>query len=90
MLSTLDLLYVSLTIATIIITVVLLLLGVQAMRVLGHVERIAEGVEEVSVLLEKIAEIVLPGIERTAKRLDSVEKTLGHFIEKGIDKLTKS
>jgi len=89
MLSTLDLLYISLTIATIIITVVLLVMGIQAMRILSHIQRIAEGVEEVSALLNKIAEIVLPGLERTAKRLDGVERTLGHYIDKGIDKLTE-
>lgn len=89
MISSQDLLYLGLTFGTVIVTVILIVLGGQIMRVLQDVRKISRNVEEMTVLVERVAQVVFPGIERVAKRADNLEKKVAAFIEKKVDSLTK-
>jgi hypothetical protein len=89
MVNTLDLLYLTLTGCSLIVTIVLVVIGVQLMQVLKDVQRIAAIVEGMSELVDRIAKVVFPGIERSAKHIDGMGSQALSFIEKKIDKLTK-
>ena len=79
MISTLDLLYIVLTVATIVITSVVACIGLQLVQVLRDVGRIAATVEELSQL-----------VERVIGRLDRGERKVGDYLEKQVDKLIRN
>jgi predicted PurR-regulated permease PerM len=87
MISSLDLLYLVLSIAVIVLTVVMVILGIQLSNVLREVQRTAESVEQISTLLSRLSEVLLGGAERGAKRLDGLGQKLGDYIEKNIEKI---
>jgi hypothetical protein len=88
MVSTLDILYIVLAICCIILTCVLTVLGIEAIRVVKDVRKISNNVEHISTLIERIALIVFPGIERVARGADTLEKKVESFIKKKVDKFT--
>lgn len=86
MISSLDVLYLTLAIATITLTVVLVMLGSQMASILREAQRTAESVEKISGLLELLAEAVAGGVERGAERMDGVGRKLGEYLEKFVTK----
>ena len=70
MISTLDFLYLILALCSITITVMLVLVGAEMLRVLRDVRSISHNVEEISTLLQRVARIVIPGLERITRKAD--------------------
>ena len=89
MISTLDLLYLTLALCAIIIAGVVLILGVQLFTVLQDVKRISDDVQRISGLLEKVSAIVFPGMERVAEQADRMERKVSGFLAKTLEKITK-
>ncbi len=79
MLSTLDILYIVLAFCAIAITVMLMLLGSEVLRIMRDVRSISRSVEEISLLVQRVARVVFPGVERVAKDVSNVEEKIHHF-----------
>lgn len=96
MISTLDFLYIVLALCSIAITVMLVLLGSEWLRISADVRRVSQNVEQIAILIQKISRIAFPGIELAAKGVDSMGKSVGdveervaRYITKKVTKLTK-
>jgi len=87
MISAHDLLYLALTLCSVVVTAMVVLVGVQLFQVLQDVKDISHDVSRMSDLLERVASVVFPGMERVAKRADRIEEKVGSFLEKKVDKL---
>ncbi len=87
MISSLDFLYITLSFAAIVVTVLLILVAVHVLQVLRDVARISSTLEAMSELIGRIAAVVLPGIERSAKRIDGMEKKVANFVEQKLDEV---
>ena len=85
MVTSLDLLYITLSIAAVALTVVLIMLGVQLSSILREVQRTAASIEKVSTMLEGISGLFLSGVERETQRVDGMGRKLGTFLEKHLD-----
>ena len=89
MISTQTLLFLVLTVCLLTLTVVVAILGVQLIQVLQEIKLIAHNIEELTTLVERVAQVVFPGMEKVAKRADRFTEKVGDFISKKVDKLTK-
>ena len=87
MFSSLDILYIVLALCAIVVTCVLVMLSMRISRVLEDAERVASNVEHITTMVERIAQIVFPGVERVAHGADMVEKVIETGIAKKIKKL---
>lgn len=70
MLSTLDILYLVLSLCALIITVMLMLVGSELLRILRDARSIAYNIEQISHLVHRVAGIIVPGVERAARTAD--------------------
>ena len=86
--STLDLLYIVLAGCVIIITVLVVLLGLQAIELMQDMKRTAQNIEQITALIEGVAQVVFPSMERSAKSADQASKLISSFIEKKFSQLT--
>jgi len=90
MVSTKDLLYLVLSICSLVVTGIILIVGVQLFQVLQDFKNISADVQRISTLVERVATAVFPGMERVAKRADRIQDKVGNFLEKKVDKLMDS
>lgn len=90
MISAPDLLYLVLAVCVVILTIVLIMLGFQVMEILRDIKRISQSVDQMTALVERVAAVTFPGVERLAKQANRMENKVASFIEKKVDKLTKS
>lgn len=90
MVSTLDILYLVLALCSIVITCMLVLLGVEMLRVVRDMKQIAQNVEQITILLERVSQAVFPGIERLAHGADRLEGMVSKFFRKKVEKITKN
>lgn len=79
MVSSLDILYLVSAFCIIIITFVLLVLGIELLRVVRDVQRMSTNLEHITYLLERVAQVIFPGIERVAKKAVNVEEKVEEF-----------
>jgi hypothetical protein len=70
MLSTLDILYLTLALCSLVVTVMLVLVGSELLRILRDARSIAYNIEQISHLVHRVAGIVVPGVERAAHKAD--------------------
>lgn len=84
--ASLNTLYLVLAVCVLVLTIVLVVLGLQFWTVLRDVSKISENIEQISNMIERIATVVFPGIEKAAKRADNIQETITSFIEKKFDK----
>lgn len=84
-----DLLYLVLAFCAVVITIMVVIVGVQLLDVLRDVKGISRNIEHMTTLVDRVAEIVFPGIERVAKRADSLERGIADFLKKKIDDFGK-
>ena len=82
MLTSLDLLYLILSICAIAITVVAVAVGWQILHILHDLEDISRNVAELTVLVERLAQVVFPGFERIAKGAEALEKKATAFVNR--------
>lgn len=80
--SLLDFLYLVLSLCAITVTVVLTVAGVEAIRILKDVRRMADNVERMSHLAEQFASAFLPGLTRAAKGAVKVSKKVEEFMKR--------
>ena len=85
----LDLLYLVASVCILTITGFFIALAIQMLRVLGSVDRISRNVEQISYLIDRIAEVIFPGMERVAKRADKAEQKMADFFERKFNSYTK-
>lgn len=89
MVSTLDILYIVLALCSLVITFILVLLGIELLRVIRDMHQIAHNVEQITILLERLSQAVFPGMERIAHTAGKLEQKVSTFFQKKVDKLTK-
>ena len=82
MVSTLDILYIVLSLCALVVTAVIVMVGVEATRAIREVQKISQNVEHMTTLLERIAQITFPGIEQVAKGADALGSKLASFLKK--------
>ena len=87
MFTSLDVLYIVASICLVAITVSIIMLATQAMQVLRDVNRISQNVEEITVLVEKVAQVVFPGILQVAKKTNQLEEKVEKFIRKKVNQI---
>ena len=80
MLSTLDILYIVLSICTIAITVMLLLLGSELLGIVKDMRSMAHNVEQITTIVRRIASLIFPGTERVARDIGDVEDRIHSFL----------
>jgi hypothetical protein len=90
MVSTLDILYIVLALCSVVITCVLVMLGVELLRVMRDMKQIAHNVEQITVLLERVSQAVFPGIERMARGAGHLDSTIATFFRKKVEKIIKN
>jgi hypothetical protein len=90
MVSTLDILYIVLAFCSIVLTVILVVLGVELIGAVRDVRRISTNVEHIASLVDRVANVVFPGIERMAHGAESLEQKVTSFLKKKADKISKS
>lgn len=83
MITTLDFLYLVLAFCVIALTIMLVLLGSEWLRISRDVRSISRDVQQISHLLERISGVIFPGVERVVKKaaegVDSVEAKINQF-----------
>ncbi|HSI21278.1 MAG TPA: hypothetical protein VLA04_06370 [Verrucomicrobiae bacterium] len=89
MVSTLDILYIVLAFCSVMLTVILVVLGIEVIGVVRDVRRISNNIEHIAGMVDRVAMVVFPGIERMAKGAESIEKTVGSFLKKKADMISK-
>jgi protein involved in ribonucleotide reduction len=86
MVSTLDILYIVLALCSVMVTVVLLLLGFELLGAVRDVRRISKDVEHIAGLVDRVASVVFPGMERVAKGAvqgaEALEKKVTKFLNR--------
>lgn len=82
-------LYLVASICLLVLTGILVALGVQLSQVIRDLGRIASNVEQMTALMERVAEIVFPGMERIAKKADRAERKIAEFIEDKVNNFKK-
>jgi hypothetical protein len=80
MLSTLDILYLVLSVCVIAITIMIVLLGSELLRVVRDLRSIANNVEQVTHLVRRIASILFPGAERVVQDASDIEGKIHSFL----------
>ena len=80
MLSTLDILYVVLSICAIAITIMLMLLGSELLGIVKDMRSMAHNVEQITTIVRRIASIIFPGTERIAHDVSDVEDRIHSFL----------
>jgi len=85
MVSALDILYIVLAICSLTLTVVLVILILEAVGTLKELRNISQNVEHITVLIERISQIVFPGIEKAAKGADLFGTRIAGFLKKKSD-----
>ena len=85
MVSTLDILYLVLSICALILTCVLVVLGIETIRTVREIRDISHNVEQITVLVERIAQVVFPGIEKVARNTGDLGSKVASFIKKKSD-----
>jgi hypothetical protein len=83
MVSVLDILYVVLAFCALVLTGVAVALGLETIRALGDLRRISQNVEHIASLVERLADIAFPGIEKAAKSADQLGLRVASLIKKG-------
>lgn len=89
MLSTLDILYIVLACCSIAITVMLMLLGSEVLRIMRDIRSISRSVEEISLLVHRVARVVFPGVEKVARDVSNVEEKIHSFFNRTTSKKRK-
>lgn len=89
MVSTLDILYIVLAVCTVVLTCVLVVLGIEAIRIVKDVRRISNNVEHITSLAERVAMAVLPGIEHVARGAETLEKKVTSFLHRKAKTISK-
>jgi len=82
MVSTLDILYIVLALCAMVITAVIVVVGIQVSQTLREVRSISQNVEHITTLMERVAQIVFPGIERAAQGADALGSKVASFLKK--------
>lgn len=86
MISTLDFLYVVLALCSITITVVLVLVGTECIKIMRDVRNISHNVEQIMSMVQRLSGFIFPGLERVARKADTavegVEDTITHFMNR--------
>lgn len=90
MLSTLDLLYIVLSLCCIIVTVMLVLLGSELLRILKDARSIANNIEQISHLVHRVAAIIIPGVERAAHKADATVSDVQDTVSSLIGRFTRN
>lgn len=81
MITTLDVLYIVLSVCTLVLTIVFALLGLESFKIVRDLRRISQNVEDITQLVHRIARIVFPGVERVANDARNVEERVHGFIQ---------
>lgn len=89
MISAQSLLYIILTVCLLVLTSVVVILAIQIMQVLQEIKIIARNLEMMTTLIERVAQVVFPGMERVAKRADHLEQKVANFVSEKVEQLTK-
>lgn len=89
MVSTVDLLYIVLTLCSLVVSAVLVVLMVELIRSIRDIRRIANNVEHIASLVDRVAQAVFPGIERMAKGAGALEKKVSSFLQRKAEKISK-
>ena len=85
-----DLFFLVLDFAAFILTGLLIALTIQIMQVLQDVRRIAQNLEQITALVERLAQVSVPGLEHLAKGANRIERKLVNMVEKKVDDLTQT
>jgi hypothetical protein len=85
MVSTVDVLYLVLSFCAVIVTVILVVLGIELIGAIRDLRRISNNVEHIAGLVDRVATFVFPGIERVAKGAESLERKVGAFLKRKAD-----
>lgn len=89
MVSTLDILYIVLAICSLIVTVVLVIFGIELIGAVKDMRRIANNVEHIASMVDRLASIAIPGVELVAKGAQVFERNVGSFLKRKADKISK-
>jgi hypothetical protein len=89
MVSTLDILYIALAFCSLVLTCILVVLGIELIRVVRDVRRISNNVEHIASLIDRVASVVFPGLERMARGAGSLERKVESFLKKKAEKISK-
>lgn len=89
MFSATDLVLIIAGFCLLVITIVLVVIGVQFVQILGDIRSITREIQNMNTLLAKIGQIAFPAIERLVSRADLLERKVEKFVEKKVEHLTK-
>jgi hypothetical protein len=89
MISTLDFLHLVLAFCAIAVTVVLVVLGMESIRIVRDVRRISQNVEHMTSLVDRVASLVVPGVAHMAKGAGEFQESVGDFLHKKAKKIAK-
>lgn len=89
MVSTLDILYIVLALCSMVVTVVLVILGFELIGAIRDLRRISNNVEHIAGLVDRVAMVVFPGLERMAKGAETLENKVGAFLRRKANKINK-
>jgi hypothetical protein len=90
MLSTLDILYLVLSLCAIILTVMAVLLGSELLRILRDARSIAYNIEQISHLVHRVAAMIIPGFERAAHKADKTVSDVQDTVSDLIGRFTRN
>lgn len=86
MISTLDFLYLVIAISVIVLTCVATMVGIELLRTVRDVRRMADNVEKISTLAHQVALVLLPGVGKTAGAVGAIERQVSQFFKKVTEK----
>jgi Tfp pilus assembly protein PilX len=85
----LDILYIVLAFCSLVLTAVLVVFGIEAIRMVRELRRISANVEHIASMVDRVATAVVPGIERVAKGAGILESKVASFLRRKAEKITK-